>query len=76
MRSQSMKEIYVECPELSGKTIQALRIYKDAGDGTEIQIDLTDGTSFSCSHCQQPTVKAALYRGGIGSPEIIRDYDV
>jgi hypothetical protein len=67
---------YVECPELSGKTIQTLRIYKNAGDGTEIQIDLTDGTSFSCSLCNQQTVKAVLYKGGVGSPETLRGYDV
>ena len=41
-----MREDYVECADLSGKTIQTLRIYKDTGDGTEIQIELTDGTSF------------------------------
>ncbi len=69
-----MQEDYVECPELSGKTIQAVRIYKDTGDGTDVQIDLTDGTSFTCSLCHQPTVKATLYRGGVGSPETIRDY--
>jgi len=71
-----MKDDYVECPELSGKTIQTLRIYKDTGDGTDMHINLTDGTSFSCSLCQQATVKAALYRGGVGSPEILRDYEV
>jgi hypothetical protein len=67
---------FVECPELSGKTIQTLRIYKNAGEGTEIQIDLTDGTSFSCSLCNQQTVKAVLYKGGAGSPETLRDYDL
>jgi len=36
-----MQDDYVECPELSGKTIQALRIYKDTGDGTDVQIQLT-----------------------------------
>jgi hypothetical protein len=71
-----MPEDYVECPELSGKTIEALRIHKDTGDGTDVQIDLTDGTSFTCSFCHQSAVKAALYKGGVGSPEPIRDYDV
>jgi hypothetical protein len=71
-----MKEGCVECPELAGKTIRTLRIYKDCGEGTEMQIDLTDGTSFSCSLSHQPTVKAALYRGGVGGPDIIHDYDV
>ena len=44
-----MERNYVECPELSGKTIQSFRIYRDTGDGTDVQIELTDGTSFTCS---------------------------
>jgi hypothetical protein len=32
-RSPFMEQDYFECPELSGKTIQTLRIYKDTGDG-------------------------------------------
>jgi len=70
-----MEQNYVECPELSGKTIQTLRIYKDTGDGTDVQIELTDGTSFTCSLSQQATVRASLYRGGVGTPQTIRDYD-
>lgn len=71
-----MEQNYVECPEVSGKTIQTLRIYKDTGDGTDVQIELTDGTSFTCSLSHQPTVRASLYKGGAGTPETIRDYDV
>jgi hypothetical protein len=71
-----MKENSIECSELSGKTIQTVRIYRDIGDGTEIQMDLTDGTSFSCSLGQRPTAKASFYKGGAGSPEIIRDYEL
>ena len=71
-----MQEGYVECHELSGKTIQILRIYRDTGDGTDVQIELTDGSSFTCSLCHQPTVRARLYRGGVGTPETIRDYEV
>jgi hypothetical protein len=70
-----MEQTYVECPELSGKTIQTLRIYRDTGDGTDVQIELTDGTSFTCSLSQQPTVRASLYRGGVGTPQTIRDYE-
>jgi hypothetical protein len=69
------EEDYLECAELSGKTIRTLRIYKDTGDGTGVHIELTDGTSFTCSLCHQPTVRASLYRDGVGSPEIIRDYE-
>ena len=71
-----MQDDYVECPELSGKTIQTLRIYRDARDGTDVQIDLTDGTSFSCCLSHQPSVKASLYKGGAGSPETIRSYEI
>ncbi len=67
---------YVECTELSGKTIQTLRIYQDTGEGSEIQLDLTDGTSFSYSVCHSPIAKASLFKGGAGTPEIIRDYEV
>jgi hypothetical protein len=76
MRLRFMEQNYVECPELSGKTIQTLRIYRDAGDGTDVQIELTDGTSFTCSLSHQPTARASLYRGGVGTPETIREYDV
>jgi len=71
-----MQGDYLECSELSGKTIQTLRIYKDTGDGTDVHIDLTDGTSFQCCLCHQPAVKASLYKGGVGSPETIRSYEV
>jgi hypothetical protein len=71
-----MQEDYVECPELSGKTIQTLRIHKDTREGTDVQIDLTDGTSFTCSFCHQPAVRASLYKCGVGTPETIRNYEI
>ena len=71
-----MQEDYVDCPELSGKTIQTLRIHKDTGDGTSVQIELTDGTSFSCCLLNQPTVTASLYKGGVGTPETLRSYEI
>ena len=71
-----MNQDYVECSELSGKTIQTVRIYKDRNDGTEIQIGLTDGTSFSCCVSHPPVVTASLYQGGIGTPKVLRDYEL
>jgi hypothetical protein len=71
-----MQDNYVECPELSGKTIQTLRIHKNTGDGTNVQIELTDGTSFSCCLSSRPTVEACLYRGGVGTPETIHSYEI
>lgn len=73
---QIMEQNYVECPELAGKTIQAVRIFKDTGDGTDVQIELTDETTFACNLSHKPTVRACLYRGGAGTPQKIRDYDV
>ena len=73
---EDMNQDYVECSEVSGKTIRTLRIYKDESEGTEIQIDLTDGTSFSCCVSHTPAVTAALYQGGIGAPTVLRDYDL
>jgi hypothetical protein len=76
MQENFVQENYVECSELSGKTIQTLRIYKDTGDGTNVAIELTDGTTFTCSLSHQPTVRASLYRGGAGTPQTIREYEV
>lgn len=73
---QEMAQEYVECPELSGKTVQTVRIFKDAGDGTDVLIEFTDGTSFTCCHSNQSIVKASLYRGSIGTPQTIQEYEV
>jgi hypothetical protein len=64
----------MECPELAGKTIRLVRMYENAEDGCETLIEFTDGTSFSCSACHRPVVRATLYKAGVGNPEIIRDY--
>ena len=71
-----MEQKYIECQELSGKTISSVRIYRDTGDGTVLGIELTDGTSFACTICSQPFVKASLYKSGAGTPQIIREYDM
>jgi hypothetical protein len=71
-----MPENYIDCPEMAGKTIQLLRIHKSAGDGPSVQIELTDGTSFSCYVAARPTVDASLYKGGVGTPETIRAYEL
>ncbi len=71
-----MSENYVECPEICGKTIKMVRIYKDDGDGTEMQIDLTDGTSFSCSFCVKPILEASVVRTNASVPEVLHTYDL
>ena len=71
-----MSEDYVDCSEMAGKTIQLLRIHRDIGEGTSIQIELTDGTSFTCYVSVRPNVEASLYKGGVGAPETIRAYEL
>jgi hypothetical protein len=66
----------VECTEIVGKTIKALKIYQDKLEGWETLIEFTDGTSFSSSISYQSTIKGSLFRGGIGIPQIIRDYEL
>jgi hypothetical protein len=71
---ESVNTDFIDCPEVAGKTIQLLRIHRDTGDGSRVQIDLTDGTSFTCCVMVRPAVEASLYSGGAGAPETIRDY--
>ena len=70
-----MSRDYVECAEVAGKTIKALKLYEDEVDGCETLIEFTDGTSFSSSVSYQPTVKGTLFECGVGTPKIIRDYE-
>jgi hypothetical protein len=70
-----MADDCVECPELAGKTIKSLRLYKNSDQGNEVIIDLTDGTSFSCSLETKSTLSATLFRSCIGTPEVLRNYE-
>jgi hypothetical protein len=69
-----MTNDYLECPELTGKTIKNLKLYKDSPERCEVLIEFTDGTSFSCALDIQSTIKASLIRTGIGTPDILREY--
>jgi hypothetical protein len=71
-----MPEDYIDCPEMTGKTIELLRIHRDVGEGTSVQIELTDGTSFTCYVLVRPAVEASLYKGGVGAPQTIRAYEL
>jgi hypothetical protein len=66
---------FVEYGEVVGKTVKALKIYEDTQDGCETLIEFTDGTSFSCSVGHKPTIKAALFKDGVGAPQIIHAYE-
>ena len=70
-----MSDRSFECPELVGKTIQALRVYRKQEDGDEIFIDFTDGTSFSCCLQVKSALSASLFRASAGTPDIICTYE-
>ncbi len=71
-----MLQEYVECPEICGKTIQRIRVYKGNDDGIEMQIDLTDGTSLACSFCVKPEFEANLIRNGGSKLDILHTYEL
>ena len=66
------REILV--PEVEGKTIRFMRLMLTSSAETEIQIDFTDGTSFSSSTCPRTDFEAELYIGGAGEPQILKRY--
>ena len=70
-----MTEDFVECTEVIGKEVCNLRIYADSGDGPEVQIEFTDGTSFNCCFNSRPTFEARLLRAGAGEPLVLRRFD-
>ena len=69
-----MSDREIQVPEVEGKTIRSMRLMLTASAETEIQIDFTDGTSFSSSTCPRVEFDAELYIGGSGEPEIIKRY--
>ena len=71
-----MKEEFLECAEVAGKQIKSLRIFKDTGEGTEVQIEFEDGTSFACRFHVTPTIEASIIRSGVGFPESLHKYDL
>ena len=57
----------IECSDLGGKTIKTLNIFRVTTNGTEIQIDFTDGTSF----INRTEIDANLSLCGVGEPQVL-----
>lgn len=70
-----MKHETIECPEIAGKTIQALTIHDDPAMGREVHLEFTDGTMFSIEVEVCTSVKARHYRGGVGTLETLSLHD-
>lgn len=64
----------IPVPEVEGKTIRSMKLKLTSLAETEVQIDFTDGTSFSSSTCPRVDFEANLYIGGTGEPQILRRY--
>lgn len=65
----------MECNETAGKTVRSLKLYQDQSEDCEVVIEFTDGTTFSCAVELRSSMKSVLFRGGAGTPEIVRDYN-
>ena len=63
-----------ECSTLSGKTIKTLNIFRATTNGTEIQIEFTDGTSFNCLVGNRTEIEASLSVCGAGEPQVVEQY--
>jgi hypothetical protein len=71
-----MTEEYAEVPEVVGKVVKSIKLYRSDPDCTELLIDFIDGTSFSCILENKPSIRATLIRTGIGTPEVLREYPI
>ena len=64
----------MECKELAGKVVRVCNLYEDGSDGPELQIDFTDGTSFTMALKTQITVESKFLRSDGGEPQVLKDY--
>ena len=69
-----MRRAVIECPELSDKIIQELRIHDDPPSGREVHIEFTDGTTFTVALTVNATVEAKYYRDRGGELEVLREF--
>ena len=64
----------MECKELAGKVIRLCSLFEDGSDGPELQIDFTDGTSFTVGLKTQVSLEAQCVRNDGGEPQVLKDY--
>jgi hypothetical protein len=69
-----MRRAVIECPELTDKIIQELRIHDDPPCGREVQIEFTDGTAFSVALTVGTAVEGKYYREHNGKLEVLREF--
>jgi hypothetical protein len=64
----------LDCPEVVGKTVKSLKLFLTGSVSGEIQLEFTDGATFTMSCESRQAVKAALIQTGIGEPEVLKAY--
>jgi len=64
----------IECKELAGKVIRVCTLFEDGSDGPELQIDFTDGTSFTLGLKTQVSLEAKCLQSEGGEPKVLKDY--
>jgi len=64
----------MECKELAGKVVRVCNLYENGSDGPELQIDFTDGTSFTMAFKTQVANEAKWLRSDGGEPQVLKNY--
>jgi hypothetical protein len=64
----------IECIELAGKVIRLCTIFEDGSDGPDLEIDFTDGASFTVSLRTNVSIEAKCVRDERGQPQVLKDY--
>lgn len=64
----------IDCKELAGKVIRVCTIFEDGNDGPDLQMDFTDGTSFTVSLKTNVTIEVKSIRDDSGQPQVLHDY--
>jgi len=67
-------EPFIDCEDVVGKTVHSLKIYPNSDGASETILEFTDGTAFSLSVVNEPRVRGLLYRVGIGTLEVLKEY--
>ena len=77
MRAEGIKPVdEFAIPELAEKVVAAAKIRRYSDKEQELSLEFTDGTSFSFACCTKLISEATAYRGGVGMPDVIREFKV
>ena len=64
----------IACNELTNKVVRLVTIYPAGDYGPEVNIEFTDGTTFSACLRTSASIEAKYIRDEGGQPRVLRDY--